>query len=73
MKFSKFQKTVQGILKSELPSSTAVVNEGHVLAKDIQIGRTAFMDKMGVESELAYKKKCMQENTIMFHAHMGMN
>ncbi len=73
MNFSRFHKTVQNILKSELPSSKAVVNEGHTLAKDIHIGRTAFMDKMGVESELAYKKKCMQENTIMFHAHIGMN
>ena len=49
------------------------MNEGHVMAKDIRIGRTAFMDKMGVESELEYKKRCMQKNTIMFHAHIGMN
>jgi hypothetical protein len=73
MKFSKFHKKVQDILKSELPSSNAIVNEGRMMANDIRIGRTAFMDKMGVESELAYKKKCIQENTIMFHAHIGMN
>ena len=73
MKFSKFHKTVQGILKSELPSSEAVVNAGRAIAGDIRIGRTAFMEKMGVASEIAYKKTCMQENTIMFHAHIGMN
>jgi methylmalonyl-CoA mutase cobalamin-binding subunit len=73
MNFSKFHKTVQQILKTDLPSSQAIVKAGHAMARDIRIGRTAFMDKMGVESELAYKKKCMRENTIMFHAHIGMN
>ena len=52
MKFSKFHKTVQEILKSELPSSKAIVNEGQVMARDIRIGRTAFMGKMGVASAL---------------------
>lgn len=56
MKFSEFHKTVQEILKSELPSSKAIVNEGQVMARDIWIGRTAFMRKMGVASELEYKK-----------------
>jgi len=73
MKFSKFHKAVQDILKIELPSSKAIVNAGQAMAKDIRIGRTAFMRKMGVASELEYKKRCMQENTIMFHAHIGMN
>jgi methylmalonyl-CoA mutase cobalamin-binding subunit len=73
MKFSKFHKTVQDILKLELPSSKSIVNEAQGIARDIQVGRTAFVDKMGVESELAYKKGCMQTNTIMFHAHIGMN
>jgi hypothetical protein len=35
MKFSEFHKTVQEILKSELPSSKAIVNEGQVMARDI--------------------------------------
>ena len=73
MKFSKFHKAVQDILKIELPSSQAIVNAGQAMAKDIRIGRTAFMRKMGVASELEYKKRCMQQNTIMFHAHIGMN
>ncbi len=64
MKFSKFHKTVQEILRTDLPSIQAIMNEGHVMAKDIRIGRTAFMDKMGVESELEYKKRCMQKNNF---------
>ena len=59
MNFSKFHKIVQQILKTDLPSSQAIVKAGHAMASDIRIGRTAFMDNMGVESELAYKKKCM--------------
>jgi methylmalonyl-CoA mutase cobalamin-binding subunit len=73
MNFSKFHKIVQEILRTELPSSQTIIKEGLVTAKDIRIGRTAFMKKMGVASELEYKKRCMQENTIMFHAHIGMN
>jgi hypothetical protein len=73
MKFSKFHQTVQEILRTDLPSSRAMINTGQAMAKDIRIGRTAFMRKMGVASELEYKKRCMQENTIMFHAHIGMN
>jgi len=42
------------------------------MAGDIKIGRTAFMDKMGVGSELAYKQQCLKDNRIMFHAHIGM-
>jgi methylmalonyl-CoA mutase cobalamin-binding subunit len=73
MQFSKFNQKVQEILGIDLPSSKSIVNEGQVLAKDIQIGRTAFMDKMGVKSELEYKKHCMQAKKIMFHAHIGMS
>ena len=34
-----------------------------------EIGRTAFMAEMGVDSELEYKKQCIKDNQIMFHAH----
>jgi methylmalonyl-CoA mutase cobalamin-binding subunit len=73
MQFSKFHKKVQKILGIDLPSSKSIVNQGQMMAKDIQVGRTAFMDKMGVASELEYKKNCMQAKKIMFHAHIGMN
>jgi hypothetical protein len=73
VKFSKCHKIIQEILRSDLPSSREIIKEGQAMAGDIRIGRTAFMRKMGVASELAYKKKCMQKNTIMFHAHIGMS
>ena len=73
MKFSEFRQKVQKILDAELPSASSILNEGHSIARDVIIGRTAFMDKMGVGSELEYKKQCIKDNKIMFHAHIGMS
>ena len=42
------------------------------MAADIKIGCTAFLDQMGVGSELETKTQCLKDNRIMFHAHMGM-
>jgi hypothetical protein len=47
MKFSRFQQKIQMILKTALPSGSRALKTGQVLAEDIRIGRTAFMDKMG--------------------------
>lgn len=42
----------------ELPSGKSIIKQGCTTAGDIIIGRTALMDKMGVGSELEYKKQC---------------
>jgi hypothetical protein len=73
VKFSKFQKRVQKILAADLPSGESVRQQGRSLANEIRIGRTAFMDKMGVDSELEYKRQCVRDSRIMFHAHIGMS
>jgi hypothetical protein len=73
MQFSWFRQKVKKILKAELPSGASVSKEGRFIAEDIQVGRTAFMDKMGVDSELEYKKQCIKDRQIMFHAHIGMS
>jgi methylmalonyl-CoA mutase cobalamin-binding subunit len=73
MNFSQLQQKVQRILGVELPSGELVINEGRSIAKDIRIGRTAFMDKMGVDSEADYKKQCIRDKKVMFHAHIGMS
>ena len=72
MNFSEFQKNVRQTLAVDLPSGSSIIKQAHAMAGDIRIGRTAFMDKMGVGSELAYKQQCLKENRIMFHAHIGM-
>ena len=73
MDFSQFYQKVQLILEAELPSGDSIVKEGCSIAEDIEIGRTAFMDKMGVDSELEYKRHCIKNKQIMYHAHIGMN
>jgi len=73
MDFSQFDQKIQSILETELPSGASIVKEGRGIAEDIEIGRTAFMDKMGVDSELEYKRHCIKHSQIMYHAHIGMN
>jgi hypothetical protein len=73
MDSSLFHQRVQSILETELPSGASVVKEGRGIARNIEIGRTAFMDKMGVGSELEYKRQCIENAQIMYHAHIGMN
>ena len=72
MDFLQFQQRVENILDAGLPAASPIVSEGQSIAKDIEIGRTAFMDKMGVDSEKAYKRQCIRDGEIMFHAHIGL-
>ena len=73
MKFSKFHQTIKTILDVNLPSGPSIASEGCRIAGNVEIGRTAFMDEMGVDSELEYKKQCIKDGKIMFHAHIGLN
>lgn len=73
MRFSQFHQKVQTILETELPLGGSVIKQGCELARDVEIGRTTFMDKMGVNSELEYKRQCIKNGHIMYHAHIGMN
>lgn len=73
MNFSEFRQKVRKILDVDLPSGASISNEGRMIAGNIKIGRTAFMDQMGVGSELEYKKQCIQDTTITFHAHIGLS
>ena len=73
MKLSEFKLITDRILEVCLPKGTSVIKEGRDLSAHVAIGRTAFMDKMGVSSEAEYKQACKKENRIMFHAHIGMS
>ncbi len=70
---SQFRETTQTILDVQLPSAKSLISEGCAIAKAIKIGRTAFMDKMGVVSEVEYKRQCIRDGTVMYHAHIGMS
>jgi methylmalonyl-CoA mutase cobalamin-binding subunit len=73
MNFSEFRQKVRKILDVDLPSGASIAIEGRMIAGNIKIGRTAFMDKMGVGSELEYKEQCIKDGRITFHAHIGLS
>jgi methylmalonyl-CoA mutase cobalamin-binding subunit len=72
VELSLFQKRVQEIVSADLPSSSQLIGQGRALAAEIRIGRTAFMEKTGVASEAEYKRQCIRNKTISYHAHIGM-
>ncbi|WP_137389807.1 cobalamin-dependent protein [Rhodoligotrophos defluvii] len=46
-------------------------NAGIKLAGDVQVGRSAFLEKHGLPSELAFKRREMAAGRLMFHAQIG--
>lgn len=70
---AEFNNLVQNILKTDLPKGDSIITSGRDIARDLQIGRTSFFDKMEVESEAQYKRQAMKDGRIMFHAHIGMS
>jgi len=73
MKFSEFNQIVRKILRTELPPAASTLKECRSVADNINIGRTVFMAEMDVGSELEYKRQCVKDDKIMFHAHIGLN
>ena len=55
----------------ELPDVGELIAESRRLAETVQVGSCAFLEEFGVESELAYKRRCVEDGRIMFHAHIG--
>ena len=56
-----------------LPDFNTSRGRARELASGVDIGRSAFLDKYSVQSELEYKQQCMRDGRIMYHAHIGMN
>jgi len=68
------KEQISKILKeAQLPKAAAVLEESRRIASEVTIGRTKFMEKFDVSSELEYKRRCIKEGRIMYHAHIGMN
>ena len=63
---------IQAILAVELPDFGRIVSEGHAIANNLTIGRSAFCQTMGVASEADYKTARKRDGAIMYHAHIGM-
>ncbi|MBC7261980.1 MAG: hypothetical protein H5T63_08195, partial [Chloroflexi bacterium] len=47
--------------------------EAQERASKIEIGQTLFFKEHGVTSEVEYKRRAMQQGTIMLHAHIGLD
>lgn len=56
-----------------LPDFNRLRQQAIGLASQITVGRSAFLDEYGVQSELEYKQQAMRDNHVMYHAHIGMN
>jgi len=55
----------------DLPSGADLLAEGRALAKDWQVGPSAFLDHVGETSEAAFKRRCMGDGRIMRHGQIG--
>ena len=73
MKDTPFAQKINNILKTPLPKARESIAEGREIADGIEIGRTAFFEKMGVSSEMEHKRRCIAEGRIMYHCHIGMS
>ncbi len=56
-----------------LPDFNQLRHQAIELASQVTIGRSAFLDKYQVQSELEYKQQSMRDSRVMYHAHIGMN
>ena len=65
--------TIREALAAELADHNELRREALALADGIDIGRSAFCERYGVESEFQYKQQAMRDGHIMYHAHIGMN
>jgi methylmalonyl-CoA mutase cobalamin-binding subunit len=65
--------TIQLATRVSLPDFNLLRSQAQSLAAQISIGRSAFLDTYGVQSELEYKQQAIRDKQIMYHAHIGMN
>ena len=70
---SEHEQAVATLAQTPLPNHQKTIAEGAALSEQVQIGTSRFLDKYGCTSELEYKRQCMADNHIMYHAHIGMN
>lgn len=72
MNYNDFAQKVKEERK-RIPPIRQSLDNALTIAEDIKIGRTAFFAKMGVSSEVEYKRNCKKEGRIMAHAHIGLS
>lgn len=63
----------QQLITEDLPGLQDIFDRAESVSRGWAIGRSPFMDKMGVSSEYEYKERCKKSGRIMRHAHIGYN
>lgn len=66
------RQRIQDLLRQELPDPDGLIADGHDIADNLMLGRSLFCQEMGVSSEADYKRQCIRDGSIMYHAHIGM-
>ena len=72
MTLAIFDQQMSTIRATPLPDVSTLFTEARQTAQQISIGRTAAFDRWGVSSEAEFKRQCIDEGRITFHAHIGM-
>jgi methylmalonyl-CoA mutase cobalamin-binding subunit len=57
--------------ETALPDAGVLIAEGRKAAETVRVGRSPFLATYGVDSEAAYKRRCVAEGRIMMHAQIG--
>ena len=70
---SENEQTVATLAQEPLPDSDQTIAEGTALGAQVRIGTSRFLNKHGCASEADYKRQCIVDGRIMYHAHIGMN
>ena len=55
----------------ELPDAAALIAEGRRTADTVKVGHSPFLERYGVASEIAYKRRSVEEGRVMMHAQIG--
>jgi len=70
---NRIEQRIIQFVAEELPGFNTVVRSGRDSAMQINPGTSAFLEKYDCGSEQEYKRQCMKDGHIMYHAHIGMN
>jgi methylmalonyl-CoA mutase cobalamin-binding subunit len=70
---SQIEQRISNLAAVDIPDFNDIVGSGYDAAKQIKPGTSVFLEKYGCSSELEYKRQCMKDGRIMYHAHIGMN
>lgn len=67
------RELIQRCSTTPLPAGRDVMREGRELCGQVELGQTVFLREAGMASEYHYKRACVRDGRIMYHAHIGMN